>query len=357
MIEGGTAGNTRPVEGGVVTTSPDAPMPLDVASYPDTRTERDRFVVRRRSARRVHDAWRHQGVLVEPERSADGHIESTATVFLTGRECPWRCVMCDLWQYTTADDTPRGAIPAQIGDAVTSLRHPLPTVIKLYNAGSFFDRRAVPPSDIAAIADHLAPFDRIIVEAHPSLIGDATWRFRDAVDARHPGARLEVAIGLETANPDAFHRLNKGIALDAVTRAARALAAHEVDVRMFVLIAPPFVPLDQQDSWLAESVRFASACGATATTLIPTRPGEGALQALAAAGQFRAPTLDDVERAAAIGLANASGRVFVDTWNLEALPSCPQCGPTRRARLQRFNLEQRLPAAVECRSCGRRCPS
>ena len=24
-----------------------------------------------------------------------------ATVLLTGRECPWRCAMCDLWTYTT----------------------------------------------------------------------------------------------------------------------------------------------------------------------------------------------------------------------------------------------------------------
>ena len=40
-------------------------------------------------------------------------IDAT-TIFLAGRECPWRCVMCDLWRETTEADTPPGAIPHQI---------------------------------------------------------------------------------------------------------------------------------------------------------------------------------------------------------------------------------------------------
>ena len=48
-------------------------------------------------------------------RRPDGVIAESATVFLTGRECPWRCVMCDLWRHTTTADTPPGAIAAQIG--------------------------------------------------------------------------------------------------------------------------------------------------------------------------------------------------------------------------------------------------
>ena len=71
-----------------------------------TAAERDRFVLAQRPPRRRHDPWRHQGVLVEPERAADGRIVRVATIFLTGRECPWRCVMCDLWQHTIEEDTP-----------------------------------------------------------------------------------------------------------------------------------------------------------------------------------------------------------------------------------------------------------
>jgi radical SAM enzyme (TIGR01210 family) len=330
------------------------------AVYPATHGDRDRFVLARRGARPARDAWRHQGVLLEPERNADGAIETTATVFLTGRECPWRCVMCDLWQHTTVTDTPVGALPAQVAEAVTMLRadDARATVIKLYNAGSFFDRRAVPLADHDAIAAHLGGFTRVIVESHPSLVGDQTWRFRERLERRRAGTRLEVAIGLETAHPDALAAINKRITVDDVGRAAEALAAHDIDLRVFLLVHPPFVSPVDQDEWLARSVACAFACGATAVSLIPTRPTEGAMQALAAEGRFAVPSLLDVERSLVVGrLAAGAGRLFVDTWDLERFASCPVCAHERRARLSRHNLEQLVPAAISCAACGEATPS
>ena len=72
---------------------------------------------------------------VEEERSAAGEVVPVATVFLTNRECPWRCVMCDLWRNTLAEETPAGAIPTQIEYALERL--PAARQIKLYNSGSF----------------------------------------------------------------------------------------------------------------------------------------------------------------------------------------------------------------------------
>ncbi len=43
--------------------------------------------------------------------------------------------------------------------------------MKLYNAGSFFDPRAVPESDYDDIAAQLVGLERVIVESHPALIG------------------------------------------------------------------------------------------------------------------------------------------------------------------------------------------
>jgi len=68
----------------------------DVWSYPAAGPARDRFVVERRGPRPNHDPWRYQGLILEDERAATGTIDRLATVFLTGRECPWRCAMCDL---------------------------------------------------------------------------------------------------------------------------------------------------------------------------------------------------------------------------------------------------------------------
>ena len=90
--------------------------------YPATPAARDQFVLSRRSPRPPLDAWRCQNLVVEEELTDAGSVARVATVFLTGRECPWRCVMCDLWIHTTATHTPAGAIPLQISRAITTLR-------------------------------------------------------------------------------------------------------------------------------------------------------------------------------------------------------------------------------------------
>ena len=86
----------------------------EVVAYPATAIARDRFVLERRGSRPQYDPWRYQGVHVEDERAPDGAIAPIAAIFLTGRECPWRCAMCDLWKYTTITDTPPGAITSQL---------------------------------------------------------------------------------------------------------------------------------------------------------------------------------------------------------------------------------------------------
>src|SRR5262245_4650437 len=142
--------------------------------YPVAYTARDRFIPDRRGPRKGHDPWRYQDLVVEDELTSSRGLAPTATVFLTGRECAWRCVMCDLWQYTTAENTPLGAIPAQIVDArrVLEIQGQTVSQMKLYNASNFFDPHAVPAEDYGAIAGALAELDLVVVESHPALIGD-----------------------------------------------------------------------------------------------------------------------------------------------------------------------------------------
>ena len=326
------------------------------AAYPTDARARDRFVLDRRRSRPAPDPWTYQDVVVEDERAPDGRIVRTATVFLTGRECPWRCVMCDLWRNTIAGATPPGAIPAQIAAARERLRREGEPIaqIKLYNAGSFFDPLAVPDGDYSAIAAVLAGFARVVVESHPALVGPRLDRWLGALmSASNRAPALEVAMGLETAHPVALERLHKRMTLDQFVRAAHALRRRDVGLRAFVLIAPPFVPDDEQDDWLLRSVDVALDSGASAVSLIPTRGGNGALEALSAAGSFKPPTLDEVENAfdAAIERAAERGRVFVDLWDLERFAVCAACLGARRDRLHAMNLRQQVLPRVIC-TCG-----
>src|SRR5207247_1733378 len=151
----------------------------------------------------------------------------------------WRCVMCDLWKNTLTETVPVGAIPAQIDYALSELHHragvspahesadhpcehepafenvcgresrgrrdACPTLrqIKLYNSGSFFDPRAIPPQDYPGIADRVRCFERVIVECHPGLVGERCLKFRDLLSGsggKSRSSRREEAL-VEIRNP------------------------------------------------------------------------------------------------------------------------------------------------------------
>jgi archaeosine synthase beta-subunit len=315
--------------------------------YPETAAGRTDWILSRRGPRRRVDPARAIGSVVERERTERGDVADVATIFLANRECPWRCLMCDLWTRTLETSVPPGAIPAQIDEALGVL--PPVSRIKLYNAGSFFDRRAVPPEDHAAIAARLEGFERVVVESHPALVGEDCFRFAGLVS----GA-LEVAMGLETAHAPTLERLNKGMTLDSFRAAAARLGERGISLRVFVLVGLPFLSPEESLEWCRESARFAFDCGATAVALIPTRSGNGAMDELARRGEFRPPTLSLLERAAARALGDfaSRGRVFSDLWDLERLRGCATCFPARRRRLERMNLEQAAPPSVACDACG-----
>ena len=55
-------------------------------------------IVTRRPARNAVDPKRPYAWLSELECNTSREIVNIATVFLTNRECPFRCLMCDLWK-------------------------------------------------------------------------------------------------------------------------------------------------------------------------------------------------------------------------------------------------------------------
>jgi archaeosine synthase beta-subunit len=313
-------------------------VPVDAAGL-------DAWIAALRPPRNRVDPLRPYLFFAEDECSREGEIVSVNTLFLTNRECPWRCLMCDLWKNTLAETVRAGAIPAQIEYALARLpgsRH-----IKLYNSGSFFDPRAIPVADYPAIAAQLTPFERVIVESHPALIDKNCLRFRDLISGR-----LEVAMGLETVHPGVLPRLNKSMTLEQFSEAAELLRKNAIDLRVFILVKPPFLREAEALPWAQRSLDFAFQCGAAAATLIPTRGGNGALEALATQGEFDPPRISTLEACLEYGLSLHQGRVFADLWDLQRFSQCGICYQARTARLQQMNLRQSIPDRVDCCACG-----
>ncbi len=267
--------------------------------FPESTAERDKWILTQRPPRATVNAHEPYACFVEEEYGARGQVEPVATIFLTNRECPFRCTMCDLWRNTLTESVPSGAIAEQIDFALGRLG--AARSVKLYNSGSFFDPRAIPPEDYEAIAARVRGFERVIVECHPAFVGERCVRFRDLL-----AGKLEVAIGLETAHPEVLERLNKRMTLDQFAAAAQFLRSNEIDVRAFILVQPPFMKPEEALHWAQRSLDFAFDCGAAVATLIPTRGGNGAMESLSAIGDFVSPDLPPARGCSGIWIGAAS---------------------------------------------------
>lgn len=303
-------------------------------------------IIRARGPKNAVDRHRPYAFMVEDERSAAGRIEPVATLFLTNRECPFRCLYCDLWKNTSDQALAPGEIPAQIEYALARLT-PAPH-IKLYNSGNFFDGQAIPEADHPRIASLVQRFKTVIVENHPKLTDHRAVEFRQRV----PG-EFEIALGLETIHPTVLPRLNKGMTLADFDRAAEFLRGHDIEVRVFILLKPPYVDEDEGVEWALRSIEHAFSQGARVCCVIPTRDGNGIMEQLGQQGLYAPPRLSSLERVQMEALQRYAnpGRVFVDLWDALRFATCPACAQARIDRMQRMNLSQQVEPPLVCPQC------
>jgi radical SAM enzyme (TIGR01210 family) len=289
------------------------------------------------------DPFKPYGWFNEKERAPGGELKEVAAIFLTNRECPYTCLMCDLWKHTTDETLPSGAIPVQMEFALTKLSPA--THLKLFNSGSFFDPGAIPVEDYTKIATLSSPFENVLVESHTAFIGDKCVEF-----SRMLQGQLQVAIGLETVHPEILPRLNKGMNLEDFNRSVGFLQSHGITSRAFILLRPPFLSEPEGIEWACRSIDFAFASGVDICSVIPVRSGNGGLDKLAIDRYFGEPSIHSLEQVVEYGIGLKKGLVFADLWDLERFSTCKHCFLSRKERLNQMNLTQELMNPVKC-SC------
>ena len=148
-------------------------------------------------------------------------------------------------------------------------------------------------------------------------------------------------------HPGVLEKLNKRMTLDSFQRAAEFLRRQNIDLRVFILLRPPFLSEVEGVEWACRSLDFAAKCGATACTIIPVRGGNGAMESLGTG--FTRPSLQSLERAVEYGLSLKRFRVFADLWEIARFFDC-DCSAKRSARLRQINHTQIASSRVVC-SC------
>lgn len=311
-----------------------------MSSFPEFRID-GRWIRSQRGKKASVDPFIPYGYFHENELGSGGKVEEVNTLLLSNRECPFTCLMCDLWKHTTDEPVPAGAIPAQIEYALSRL--PAANVLKLYNSGSFFDPHAILVEDYPNIATLSEGFSSLVVESHTAFLGKHCLDFQKLLTPS-----LQVAIGLETIHPEVLERLNKQMTLDSFKRGVDFLGEHGISTRAFVLLRPPFLSEEEGVEWACKSIDFAFQAGVEVCSVIPVRTGNGALESMASLGFFQESSLDSLERVMDYGIGLGKGRVFSDLWDLERFSGCDSCFEARKARLEKMNLSQKTLALIDC---------
>jgi radical SAM enzyme (TIGR01210 family) len=301
----------------------------------------DQWIVSMRGNKNNVDPQKPYGLLVEKERTISGKIEDTGIIFLTNRECPFHCLMCDLWRNTTDEPVAIGSIPKQIAWALDQI--PGVKQLKLYNSGSFFDRRAIPVEDYKEIASLLSNFETVIVESHPSLINEKCLTFRDMLKPD-----LQVALGLETVHPQILRTLNKQMTIEDFRDSVSFLTKHGIRSRAFILLRPPLLSESEGIYWAERSMDFAFNTGVECCTIIPVRAGNGAMDFLMGKGDFNLPDIHSLEMVLEYGIGLNKGRVFADVWDLGLFSNCNNCIKKRTDRLIEMNMSQEIATPIKC---------
>ena len=302
----------------------------------------NRAIVQLRSKKNKVNPFIPYHFLHEEEPGLSGKIETVNTIFLTSKECAFKCLMCDLWKNTLDEAAPLGAIVKQIDYALEQL--PQADVIKLYNNGNFFDTKAISPKEYSEIISRISTYKRVVVENHPKLCNKYCIEFNEMLDAK-----LEVAMGLETIHPDVLPRLNKQLTKEDFKNATKFLNQYNIDVRAFILLNAPYIT-DAKESvaWTLKSMQFAFECGAVRCSVIPVRPGNGVMDVLWKENYYTPPTLAMLEEVFEKALLLKQGQVFIDTWDIGFLSKCSVCFEARKERLEKMNLEQKIMPRIEC---------
>ncbi len=224
--------------------------------------------------------------------------------------------------------------------------------IKLYNSGSFFDRKSIPPQNYNSIANLVSAYSRVIVENHPRLCSSAVGDFQQLL-----GTQLEVALGVESVQPGLLRRLNKGMDRTDVDRAIGLLHSHQVTTRAFVLIRPPWNLESEAIRWTQLSIKHLCRLGVRHISLIPVRTGNGWMETLEHRGEFAPPSIPTVESLLEWGitekerLGHGETVITVDLWDWAPLGRCTACFERRRERMHAMNLTQQISPSVACTTC------
>ena len=189
-------------------------------------------------------AWSEKDLL-------EKEIVDTFVIIFKTKGCSWAlesgCSMCGYFNDSAFEDISEKDLLSQFENAMQKYKGE--RFVKIFTSGSFLDEQEIPKNVRKKILEKLyETADKISVESRPEYI---TNKSLSKIKDLYKNKIFEIGIGLETA--DDFIRekiVNKGFAFKDYTKAAEIMKKHNVKLKTYVLIKPPFLSEKQaiQDS-------------------------------------------------------------------------------------------------------------
>jgi radical SAM enzyme (TIGR01210 family) len=219
----------------------------------------------------------------------EGQIADALVIVLRSKGCFWSresgCLMCgynnDCLSSVTFED-----LVNQFELAMG--QHAGQSYLKIYTSGSFFDPNEIEietQERIMGLAGQKA--SQVLVESRPEFVTAENLQ-----RATYLVKKLEVAVGLETANDDVRSRcINKGFQFSDYKRACGILQKNDASIRTYLLLKPPYISEGESINDVKRSIEKVSELSAT-ISINPVNVQRGTVvESLWKRGHYRPPWL------------------------------------------------------------------
>jgi radical SAM enzyme (TIGR01210 family) len=270
---------------------------------------------------------------------------------LRTRGCYWADVKgCSMCGYAK-DTLGRSASSEELGEQLDRIlaRYRDEPYVKLYTSGSFLDDREVDPESRVRIASAFrGRARRLLFETLPEFaVPTMLAPVRDAF-----GGELEVALGLESTQPEVLGRLiNKGSPPSDYLAAADRVRAAGARAKAYLLLKPPYLTEAESVADVVLSMDVAHD-RFDAFSVNPVHIQNGTVvEWLFRRGRYRPPWLWSLVAAMRAGASLRGSARFVTFPTAGGLPrgphNCGKCGSRVLAALEEASLSQRFEGLEE----------
>jgi archaeosine synthase beta-subunit len=193
------------------------------------------FTPRKQNPRQPVRWWSEKDVL-------HGTVVDAYVIILRTQGCSWArssgCTMCGYFNDSMLSQVSQEDLQAQFETAMQGYKKE--KIVKLFTSGSFLDSSEVPEPVQQKILHILSEqAEKISVESRPQYITEK--RIKE-IKKTITSKEFEIGIGLETSSDLIRQKaINKGFSFKEYIKAATLLRRHQMKVKTYVLMKPPFL--------------------------------------------------------------------------------------------------------------------